>query len=173
MWTHPWFEPHWEVTAIIYERVLHYGPKEISKHNNVAARDTMEVGIAEAAMRALYVLSHRERLESTHTRSLYTPYRESGKAKTYIASASGHSPTLDNLRELLAAVNTALDDTNNMLDKAQRKNYTLEAQKRLWEATLNGDDRLVIRDGVVEPHLFPAPKRHRYNSPDAHTGALP
>jgi hypothetical protein len=102
MWTHPWFEPHWEVTAIIYERVLHYGPKEISKHNNVAARDTMEAGIAEAAMRALYVLSHREHLELTHTRSLYTPYRESGKANTYIASASGHSPTLDNLREFTA-----------------------------------------------------------------------
>jgi hypothetical protein len=173
MWTHPWFEPHWEVTAIIYERVLHYGPKEISRHNDVAARDTMEAGIAEAARRELYVLSHRERFELTHTRSLYTPYRESGKTKTYIASSSVHSPTLDNLCELLAVVNTVLDDTNNMLSKAQRKNYTLEAQKHLLEATLNGDDHPVIRDGVVEPHVSPTPKRPRYNFLDAHTGALP
>jgi hypothetical protein len=173
MWTHYWFEPHWEVTAIIYERVLHYRSKEISRHNDVAARDTMEAGIAEAARRTLYVLSHRERLELTHTRSLYTPYIESGNAKTYIASASGHSPTSDNLRELLAVVNTTLDDTNNMLPKAQWKKCTLEAQKRLLEATLNGDDRPVIRDGVVEPHLSPAPKRPRYNSPDTHTRAFP
>jgi hypothetical protein len=109
----------------------------------------------------------------THTRSLYTPHRESGKAKTYIASAPGHSPTLDNLCELLAAVNTTLDNTNNMLAKAQRKNYTLEVQKRLWEATLNGDYQPVIRDGVVEPHLSPAPKRPRYNSPSTHTGVFP
>jgi hypothetical protein len=129
MWTHPWSEPQWEVTTLIYERVLHYGPKEISRHNDVAARDTMEAGIAEAARRALYVLSHWEHFELADTHSLYTPYRESGKVKTYIASASGHSPTLDNLRELLATINTTLDDTNNMLAKAQRNNYTLEKHR--------------------------------------------
>jgi hypothetical protein len=114
------------------------------------------------------------RILSWHTLVVwYTPYRESGKAKISIAPASGHSPILNNFRELLAAVNTALDDTNNMLAKAQRKNYTQEAHKRLFEATLNGDDRPVIRDGVVEPHVSPTPKRPRYNFLDAHTGALP
>jgi hypothetical protein len=79
----------------------------------------MEAGIAEDARRALCVLSHMERFELAHTRSLYTPYRESGEAKTYITSTSGHSPTLDNLHELLATVNTTLDDTNNMLAKVE------------------------------------------------------
>jgi hypothetical protein len=50
----------------------------------------------------------------------------------------------DNLCEFLAAINTALDDTNNILAKAQRKNYILEAQKCMLEVTLNGDNRPVI-----------------------------
>jgi hypothetical protein len=69
----------------------------------------MEAGIAEAALRALYVLSHRERdkLKDTHCR--YTPYRASGEAKTYIAPALAYEGTLNNVWRLLAAVNTALD----------------------------------------------------------------
>jgi hypothetical protein len=79
----------------------------------------MDVGIAEAARRALYVLSHkeRERLEDTHCR--YTPFRASGEAKTYIAPALAYEGTLNNVWSLIAAVNTALDDTNNTLYAAQ------------------------------------------------------
>ena len=64
------------------------------------------------------------------TRSVYTPYRASGEAKTNIAPAPTWEGTLNNLRELLAAVNTALDDTNNTLAKAQEKIFILETQKR-------------------------------------------
>jgi hypothetical protein len=79
----------------------------------------MDAGIAESARRALYVLSHKEcdRLEDTHCR--YTPFRTSGEAKTYIAPAPAYEGTLNNVRGLLAAVNTALDNTNNTLYVAQ------------------------------------------------------
>ena len=58
LWTHPWFEPHWEVTTIMYEKEPFLGLKEISRHKDVANMTTIEAGIAEAARRALYVLSH-------------------------------------------------------------------------------------------------------------------
>jgi hypothetical protein len=118
-WTHPWFEPHWAVADILEEYVPFHGAREISKHHDVAHRTTMDAGIAEAARRALYVLSHneRDRLEDTHCR--YTPFRASGEAKTYIAPAPAYEGTLNNIRSLLAAVNTALDDTNNTLYATQ------------------------------------------------------
>jgi hypothetical protein len=119
LWTHPWFEPHWEVAAILEEYVPCRGVREISKHHDVAHSTTMDAGIEESARRALYVLSHKERdrLGDTHCR--YTPFRASGGAKTYIASAPAYEGTLNNVRSLLAAVNTALDDTNNTLYTAQ------------------------------------------------------
>jgi hypothetical protein len=59
--THPWFEPHWRVAAILQEYVPFHGVKDITRHDDVAQRTTMEAGIAEAVRRALYVLSHKER----------------------------------------------------------------------------------------------------------------
>jgi hypothetical protein len=93
--------------------------KDITKHDDVAQRTTMEAGIAEATRRALYVLSHKDRdkLKDTHNR--YSPYRASGEAKTYVAPAPTYEGTLNNVRSLLAAVNTALDDTNKTLHAAQ------------------------------------------------------
>jgi hypothetical protein len=119
LWTHPWFEPHWEVAAILEEYISFCGAREISKHDDVAHKTTMDAGIAEAARRVLYVLSHKERdrLEDTHCR--YTPFKASGEAKTYIALAPAYEGALNNVRSLLAAVNTALDDTKNTLYAAQ------------------------------------------------------
>jgi hypothetical protein len=115
LWTHPWFEPHWEVAAILEEYIPCCGVKEMSKHHDVAHRTTMDAGIAGSARRALYVLSHKERdmLEDTHCR--YTPFRANGEAKTYIAPTPTYEGTLNNVQSLLAFVNTALDDTNNTL----------------------------------------------------------
>ena len=172
LWTHPWFEPHWEVTAIMREEDPLFGHKEVSRHRDVANRTTIEAGIAEAARRALYVLSHRERARLEDTRSVYTPYRASGEAKTYIAPAPAYEGVLNNLRGLLAAVNTALDDTNNTLAEAQQKVFTLESQKRYLEAALLNKELPVIHNDE-EPHNSPSPKRPRYNSPDARTEDLP
>jgi hypothetical protein len=119
LWTHPWFEPHWEVTAILYEKEPFHGDKEISMHQDVAHMTTMDASIAEVAWRALYILSHKERDRLEDTLCRYTPYRASGEAKTYIAPASAYEGTLNNIRGLLAAVNTALDDANNTLFVAQ------------------------------------------------------
>jgi hypothetical protein len=126
LWTHSWFEPHWEVAAILEEYVPFRGAREISKHHDVDHGTTMDAGIAEAARRALYVLSHKERdrLEDTHCR--YTPFRASGEAKTYITPAPAYEGTLNNVRSLLAAVNIALDYTNITLYAAQQQILTLE-----------------------------------------------
>jgi hypothetical protein len=35
----------------------------------------------------------------------------------------------------------------------------------MLEVTLNGDNRPVIWDGVMEPHLSPTPNRPQYNPP--------
>jgi hypothetical protein len=80
----------------------------------------MDAGIAESAQRVLYVLSLKERdmLEDTHCR--YKPFSASGEAKTYIAPTPAYKGTLNNVRSLLAAVNTSLDDTNNTLYAAQQ-----------------------------------------------------
>jgi hypothetical protein len=146
--THPWFEPLWEVAAILEEYVPCRGAREISKHHDVAHRTTMDASIAEAARRALYVLSHKERdrLEDTHCR--YIPFRASGEAKTYIASAPAYEGTLNNVRSLLAAVNTALDDTNHTLYAAQQKIFTLELQKRALEAALQNREQPVVHDAT-------------------------
>jgi hypothetical protein len=117
--THPWFEPHWRVAAILQEYVPFHGVKDIARHDDVAQRTTMEAGIAEAAWMALYVLSHKERDKLKDTHCKYTPYRASGEARTYIAHSPTYEGTLNNIRGLLAAVNTALDDTNNTLHAAQ------------------------------------------------------
>jgi hypothetical protein len=95
----------------------------------------VDPGIAEAARRALYVLSHKERdrLEDTHCR--YTPFRASGEAKTYIASAPAYEGTLNNVQSLLAAVNTALNDTNNTLYAAQQQIFTGVVEARLRSYT--------------------------------------
>jgi hypothetical protein len=47
LWTHPQFEPHWEVAAILEEYVPCRGVREISKHHDVAHRTTMDASIAE------------------------------------------------------------------------------------------------------------------------------
>jgi hypothetical protein len=132
----------------------------------------MDAGIAEAARRALYVLSHneRDRLEDTHCR--YTPFRESGEAKTYIAPAPAYEGTLNNIRSLLAAVNTALDDTNNTLYAAQHQIFILELQKRAFEVALHDREQPMVHD-AVEACSSPSPKRPHYNSPDARTDAMP
>ena len=134
---------------------------------------TIEAGIAEAARRALYVLSHRELARLEDTRSRYTPYRASGEAKTYIAPAPVYEGVLNNLHEILAAVNTALDDTNNTLTEAQEKILTLETQKRLLEAALLDKESPMIHDDDEEPHHSPQPRRPHYDSPEARTEALP
>jgi hypothetical protein len=71
------------------------------------------------------VLSHKERdrLEDTHCR--YTPFRASGEAKIYIAPAPAYEGTLNNVRSLLAAFNTALDDTKNTLYAPQQQIFIL------------------------------------------------
>jgi hypothetical protein len=126
LWNHSWFEPHWEVATILAEYVPFRGAREISKQHDVDHGTTMDAGIAEAARRALYVLSHKERdrLEDTHCR--YTPFRASGEAKTYITPAPAYEGTLNNVRSLLAAVNIALDYTNITLYAAQQQILTLE-----------------------------------------------
>jgi hypothetical protein len=162
---------HWEVAAILEEYVPCRGAREISKHHDVAHRTTMDAGIAEAARRALYVLSHKERdrLEDTHCR--YTPFRASGEAKTYIASAPAYEGTLNNVWSLLAAVNTALDDTNNTLYVAQQQIFTLKLQKCALEAALQNRGQPVVHD-ATEACTFPSPKRPHYDSPDARTDAM-
>jgi hypothetical protein len=58
--------------------------KDITRHDDMAHKTTMEAGVAEAAHRALYVLSHKERDKLKDTHYKYTPYRASGDAETYI-----------------------------------------------------------------------------------------
>jgi hypothetical protein len=172
LWTHPWFEPHWEVAAILEEYIPCRGVKEMSKHHDVAHRTTMDAGIAESARRALYVLSHKEcdRLEDTHCR--YTPFRANRKAKTYIALAPAYEGTLNNVRSLLAAINTALDDTSNSLYATQHQIFTLELQKCALEAALQNREQPVVHD-ATEGCTSPSPKRPHYDSPDARTDAMP
>jgi hypothetical protein len=172
LWTHPWFEPHWEVAAILEEYIPCRGVKEMSMHHDVAHRTTMDAGIAESARRALYVLSHKEhdRLEDIHCR--YTPFRASGEAKTYIAPAPAYEGTLNNVRSLLAIFNTTLDDTNNTLYAAQQQIFTLELQKRALEAALQNREQPVVHD-ATEGCTSPSPKRPHYDSPDARTDAMP
>jgi hypothetical protein len=109
----------------------------------------MNAGIAEAARRALYVLSHNEldKLEDTHYR--YTPFRASGEAKTYIALAPAYEGMLNNVRSLLAAVNTASDD-NNTLYAAQQQIFTLEFKKCALEVALQNREQLVVHDAAEE-----------------------
>ena len=104
---------------------------------------------------------------------MYTPYRTIGEVKTYIAPAPAWEGTLNNLRESLAAINTALDDTNNTLAKAQEMIFALETQKHWLEASLMNKNLLTVRDDDDEPHLSPSPKRPHYDSPDARTEVLP
>jgi hypothetical protein len=165
-WIHPWLEPHWEVAAILEEYIPCRGVKEMSKHHDVAHRTTMDAGIAESARRALYMLSHKERdrLEDTHCR--YTPFRASGEAKTYIAAAPTYEGTLNNVRGLLAAVNTALDDTNNNLYATHQQIFTLELQKHALEAALQNREQTVVHD-AAEACTSPSPKRPHYDSADA------
>jgi hypothetical protein len=171
LWTHPWFEPHWEVAAILEEYIQCRGVKEVSKHHDVAHRTTMDAGIAESAQRALYVLSHKERdrLEDTHCR--YTPFRASGEAKTYIGPTPAYEGTLNNVRSLLAAVNTALDDANNTLYAAQQQIFTLETQRRALEAALQNREKPEAHE-ATEGCTSPSPKRPHYDSPDARTDAM-
>jgi hypothetical protein len=128
----------------------------------------MDAGIAEAARRALYLLSHKERdrLEDIHCR--YTPFRASGETKTYIALAPAYEGMLNNVRSLLADVNTALDDTNNTLYAAQQQKFTLELQKRALEAAQQNREQPVVHD-ATKACTSPSPKRPHYDSPDART----
>jgi hypothetical protein len=72
------------------------------------------------------VLSHKERDRLEDNNCRYTPFRASGEAKTYIAPAPAYQGTLNNVRSLLAAINTALDETNNTLYAAKQQIFTLE-----------------------------------------------
>jgi hypothetical protein len=171
LWTYPWFEPHWDVAAILEAYVPFRGAREISKHPDVSHRTTMDTGIAEAARRVLYVLSHKERDRLKDTYCRYTPFRASGEAKTYIAPAPAYEGTLNNVRSLLAAVNTALDDINNTLYAAQQQIFTWELQKRALEGALQNSEQPVVHD-AMEPCTSPSPKRPRYDSPDARTDAM-
>jgi hypothetical protein len=107
-WTHPWFEPHWEVAAILEEYIPCRGVKEMSKNHDVAHSITMDAGIAESARRALYVLSHKERGSGQSPHSLGKVARDSGKEsrsslkKTSASlgkpsSSSGKKVTIQNL----------------------------------------------------------------------------
>jgi hypothetical protein len=79
---------------------------------------------------------------------------------------------LNNVRSLLAAVNTAMDDTNNTLYAAQKQIFTLDLQKRTFKAALQNREQLVVH-GAVEACTSPSPKRPSYDSPDARTDAMP
>jgi hypothetical protein len=157
---------------MLHENAPFQGDKEISRHEDVAHKTTMDAGITEAARRALYVISHqeRDRLEDTHYR--YTPYRASGEAKTYIAPAPVYEGTLNNVRGLLAAVNTVLDDTNNTLYAAQQQIFTLELEKRGLDAASLNKEQPVIHD-ATEVHTSRSPKRPRYDSSYSRTEAMP
>jgi hypothetical protein len=72
---------------------------------------------------------------------------------------------------MLAAVNTALDSTNNTLYAAQQQIFTLELQKRALEAALQNREQQVVHD-AMEPCTSPSPKRPRYDSLDARTDAM-
>jgi hypothetical protein len=117
------------------------------------------------------VLSHKERdrLEDTHCR--YTPFRVSGEAKTYIAPATAYEGMLNNVRSLLVAVNTALDNTNNTLYEAQQQIFTLELQKRGLEAALQNREQPVVH-GATGGCTSLSPKRPHYDSPDTRTDAM-
>jgi hypothetical protein len=105
------------------------------------------------------------------TRSQYTPFKASGEAKTYIAPAPAYEGTLNNVQSLLAAVNTALDDTNNTLYVAQQQIFTLEMQRRALEAALQNREQPVVHD-ATEGCTSSSPKRPHYDSPDARTDAM-
>jgi hypothetical protein len=113
LWIQSWFEPHWAVTTIVYEKEPFHGHREISRQQDVAYRTTMDVGVAQAAQRALYALSNWERARPMDTYYRYTPYKASGEAKTYITPAPVYEGVLSDVRGLLAAINIVLDDTNN------------------------------------------------------------
>jgi hypothetical protein len=79
---------------------------------------------------------------------------------------------LNNVRILLAAVNTALDDTNNTLHAAQQRIITLELQKHALEVALLNKEQPVV-EYTVEACTSLSPKRTRYDSPDVHTKDMP
>jgi hypothetical protein len=114
LWTHSWFEPHWEVAAILEEYVSFRGAREISKHPDGAHRTTMDAVIVEAARRAFYVLCHKERDRLADTHCRYTPFRASGEAKTYIALAPAYDGTLNNVQSLLAACHNCFPKENQV-----------------------------------------------------------
>jgi hypothetical protein len=116
------------------------------------------------------VLSHKERdrLEDTHCR--YTPFTAIGEAKTYIAPAPAYEGTLNNVRSLLAAVNTTLDNSNNTLYAAQQQIFTLETQRRALEAALQNWEQRVAHE-ATEGCTSTSPKRPHYDSPDDHIDA--
>jgi hypothetical protein len=118
------------------------------------------------------LLSHKERDKLKDTHCKYTPYRASGEAKTYIAPVPTYEGTLNNVRGLLAAINTTLDDTNNTLHAAQQQIITLELQKRALEAALLNKEQLVVED-TVEACTSPSPYRPHYDSPEARTQDMP
>jgi hypothetical protein len=91
---------------------------------------------------------------------------------TYIAPVPAYERTLNNVRSLLAAVNTALDDTNNTLYTAQQQLFTLELQKRALKVALQNREQPVVHD-ATEACTSPSPKRPHYDSPDARTDAMP
>lgn len=169
-YTHRRYGTNWKVSVFFYKSD-NDGWKEVFVHHDVAKRDTMESRIAEATRRALYVQSHWQCHILARTSSRYTPYRATGEAKTHIAPITRNSPCLNNLRELLAATNTALDDTNNALYEAQKELYELRWERDLLATAVRGDDPQKWLE-VEFKSQSPNPKRPHYNSPDARTEDL-
>jgi hypothetical protein len=79
--------------------------------------------------------------------------------------------TLNNVRSLLAAVNTALDDTNNTLYAAQQQIFTLVTLRRALEAALQNSEQPAAHE-ATEGCTSPSPKMPHYDSPDARTDAM-
>nr|XP_034591743.1 CASP-like protein 4A1 [Setaria viridis] len=95
-------------------------------------RRTMESGIAEAARRALEVVSHNERPRLEHTYHRFLPYRASGETRTFIATNEGVDMATDFLRKYTSAALTALNEANNHIQELQQ-----EVQELRWERDAN------------------------------------
>jgi hypothetical protein len=78
---------------------------------------------------------------------------------------------LNNVRSLLAAVNTALDDANNTLYAAQQHIFTLETQRCALEAALLNREQPEVHE-ATEGCTSPSPKRPHYDAPNARTDAM-
>nr|TKW10106.1 hypothetical protein SEVIR_6G140300v2 [Setaria viridis] len=160
--THPRYPTFWEVKVVLREE--HEGGWEVKAfHHDVTIRRTMESGIAEAARRALEVVSHKERPRLQHTYHRFLPYRASGEARTFIATNDGVDMATDFLRKYTSAALTALNEANNHIQELQQ-----EVQELRWERDANmaaATGAPPPQEFAVHPASSPSPKRPRYDSP--------